>query len=369
MGHRNIQRLLQAALVKGEQFDLGSSDVLQILPEVDDQGYIKIGNGTYSMDVKWYGSSTGNTVLFDVGNDIITLDDVDLALGDLDLLVFGDGRDVIMQYDGTDLDFIAAGPCDVVADGPVRLQGFNATSPRFELKWIAGSQGLPQLNAVTDPPAGDTYNTNAVIALLNADRHFEILGTNASSDDVTLWVEGGIKVETDGADGDQVVLLPNLNTGQSPWETVTWGTDRETIWEAHIKTGSAVTKTQIHAGLKLTDGVGVSLANLKTTDANSAFFYFDADTNAHWYCHTSIANTDVETVTTVDVTADTDFHLKLTIQSDRTCEFWINGTKVYTSTALASTDLKPYIGITAREAAAKHMYIFGQSISREFAAS
>lgn len=345
MSCQNILRLWKEALRLGEPLDLVSGDIVRILPQVDDTGEIHFGDGTTDLDVKVFLGTTSQYVHFDVGNARVYFDGLDfklMSLGDAGYLEF----DTSAQQ--------------VNLAGPVRLRGANDTSPRFELTWVAGAKGIPQLNAVTDPPAGDTYNTAAMTALLIADREFEILGTNASSDDVTAYAEGGIKLETDGASNDQVIILPNLNTGQSAWTTVTWGTDKQTEWSAHIKTGSAITKTTIWAGLKLTN------TSVTATDNDQAFFRYDADTNSgKWQAVSSIGGTDDAADAGVTVAINTEYHLKITIDSSRLARFYINGALVKTSTALTdATDLIPYVGIQATEAAAKHMYVFGQAISR-----
>src|SRR5947199_345765 len=90
-------------------------------------------------------------------------------------------------------------------------------------------------------------------ALMIADRDFELLGTNMTTALCTYNVEGGIKLTTAGADGDQGILLPNLNTNQTPWQVVTWGSDQSAEWQCHIKTGASIANCIIWAGLKLTN--------------------------------------------------------------------------------------------------------------------
>jgi len=318
MSYSNILRLLTAALKDGEAVDLASGEILKILPKADDTGEINIGDGTNSIDVQWFGSSANNSVLFDVGNDIVTFDGVDLAL-----------------------------------DGPSRLQGFNALSPRFELKWVAGQRGKPSLN-------GDIQNAAEATRMI-ADPDFEVLGTNASSDDVAFYAEGGIKMETDGANHDQVILLPHLDANQSAWTQVTWGSDKQTKWQCHIKTGSAITNTVIWAGLKLTN------TSVTATDDDQAFFrYQDGINSGKWQAINSIGGTDTSTDAVVTVAADTEYVLQISIDSSRIARFYIDGVLVKTSAALTNAkDLIPYIGIQGEGAAeAKHLYVFGQSISR-----
>ncbi|MHC4121712.1 MAG: hypothetical protein ACYSWO_29930 [Planctomycetota bacterium] len=97
-------RLLRSALVNGERFALVAGDILQFLPDVDDTGYLSIGNATYAMDFKWFGSASSKYVLFDVGNSRLTLEDIDLHLGDNDSVTFGDGSDQVLKWNGTYLE-------------------------------------------------------------------------------------------------------------------------------------------------------------------------------------------------------------------------------------------------------------------------
>jgi hypothetical protein len=300
----------------------------------------------------------------------------------------GTGDDVTFAWDGTDLDVLPAADDSVMnfgngtlnfdwklfgnialayllwdasaselsTSGPVRLSRMNNLSKRYELKWVAGQRGKPGINADINSA------TEAVREI--ADPDFEVLGTNGSTDDVTYHVEGGIKVETDGADGDEVIILPHLDTSQTAWAAVTWGTDQETAWEAHIRTGSNITNTIIWAGLKLTN------TEVTATDNDQAFFRYEDDVNTgKWQAVSSIGGTDSATDAGVTVAVDTEYHLRVSIDSSRLARFYINGVLVKTSGALAdATDLKPYIGIAADGAgAAKHMYVYGQAIGRKYA--
>ena len=77
---------------------------LIIMPAMDDVGAIIIGDGTNkSMDFLWYGSTVNKYVQFDLGADKVTFEDVDLYLGDNDMLVFGDGADVTIKWDASKL--------------------------------------------------------------------------------------------------------------------------------------------------------------------------------------------------------------------------------------------------------------------------
>lgn len=84
MSSSNILRLLRDALVlNGERLDLVSGNVLKVRPLADDTGSINIGDGTYDMDVKVFLGSTGEYVLFDVGNSQLDLQCPLALTGDL----------------------------------------------------------------------------------------------------------------------------------------------------------------------------------------------------------------------------------------------------------------------------------------------
>jgi len=259
-------------------------------------------------------------------------------------LVFGQkypNQNAGIEFDGVPLEM----------SGPNSLTGFNALSTRYELRWVAGQRGKPSLNADIQNAAEGTR--------MIADPDFEILGTNASSDDCTFNVEGGVVIETDGADNDQVIILPHLDANQSAWAQVTWGTDQETAWECYLKT-SAITAVTIWAGLKLTN------TSVTATDDDQAFFRYAAATNdGKWQAISSAAGVDDAADTGVTVAADTTYRLKIAIDSSRVARFYINNALVETSGALVTAkDLIPYIGVHANEAAAKTIIVYGQNISR-----
>ena len=248
----------------------------------------------------------------------------------------------------------------------------SLASDRFRLDWVAGKYGIPGIDADLEVTTADDTNDGAIVALLvtaiATDKEFEVLGTNASSDDVTLNPEGGITMETDGASNDQVLLVPHITNPVSPWMGVTWGTDQEVSWECKIKTGAAISDQAIVAGLKLSNTPTIA------TDADQAAFYYRTDhgtITANWVCVTSGAaiGADDGVDSGVALAINTDYHLRITIDAGRVARFYINGQLVETSDALDDiTDLIPYIGIEDVGAgAAKTLIVRGQSISRNAA--
>ena len=208
----------------------------------------------------------------------------------------------------------------------------------------------PALNAVATAPLTDADATAAandaiIIARGIASRDFEVLGTNmttalatfdAGSDTVG---RAGITLTTAGADQDQAILAPHLDTNQSAWTGVKWGTENQLEWECCIST-NAIDNQKVWAGLKLTND------QLAITDANSIWFCYATDatngqtlstndntamavdgTGMGWHVVYSIADVFYTTNLGIDVAANTNYHLKIAIDSDRKASVFVNGTQ------------------------------------------
>jgi len=189
---------------------------------------------------------------------------------------------------------------------------------------------------------------------------FEILGTNVAEANVT-WATtiGGLELKTATTSGDQVIVLPHLDTLQSAWTGVKWGTENQVIWEAVIRTGASVAAVVIWAGLKLTN------TSVVATDDDQAFFRFDASADTNWKAIYSIGGTDSSNDTGVAVAANTNVYFRIELDSDRKAHFFINEVEVLVSTALTNdVDLIPYVGVQTGAAAAKIINLVSQRISR-----
>ena len=247
----------------------------------------------------------------------------------------------------------------------------------------------PGLNAVSiiDP---DADSASALAAYVIANRDFETLGTNMTTALTTFSAtHGGILMTTAGADQDQAILLPHLDTNQTAWSGTKWGTENSVEWECSISL-PAIDNQKVWAGLKLTND------QLVATDNNQIFFKFQTDaTNSeafsdftYWHLVHSIGGTDYISQIPVTVAADTPYHLKIVIDSDRKATCFINGVQYNVTSTAGSTggtavtavqpgvaaaktaaltndvDFIPYIGIEAGAAAAEAINVHYQSISR-----
>jgi hypothetical protein len=175
-----------------------------------------------------------------------------------------------------------------------------------------------------------------------ANNNFEILGANMTSALVTFSAtNAGLLLTTATADNDAAIIAPHLDTKQTAWAGIKWGTENQVEWTGSIKTGSSVATTGIWCGLKLTN------TEVIATDNDQAYFRYNTDdSNTTWHVITSRAGTDVDFDTGVAVAANTQYKMQIKIDAFRVPRFYINDVLVYTGAALENDiDLIPYIGV------------------------
>lgn len=190
---------------------------------------------------------------------------------------------------------------------------------------------------------------------------FELLGTSAVSADLSANTGGGLNLATHGGATDSAILAPHLDTNQTSWTTTLWATSKSVEWGCTIQTNSALTNTTLWAGLKLTN------TPTQATDNDQVFFKYANGTHTTWQAMSSIAGTDTTTDTGVTLAVSTQYRLWITINSDRKATFWIDGIPYYTTAALTSANLIPYIGVlSATDATAKTLVVRNCWISRLF---
>tara|TARA_Y100000004_G_scaffold119329_1_gene134099 strand:+ start:199 stop:1095 length:897 start_codon:yes stop_codon:yes gene_type:complete len=259
--------------------------------------------------------------------------------------------------------------------------GLKDTRRYYLEEWF---KQLPKLNAVNiiDPDADDA---SALALHVSANKDFEVLGTNMTSALSTRnSTAAGIVLTTAGADQDQAIVCPHLDSNQTAWTGTLWGTENQVHWECSINT-NAIDNQKLWAGLKLTND------QLIATDANQAFFKFQTDaTNSEafddytllHFVH-SIGGTDYISALPITVAANTNYHLKIEFDSDRKMSIFVNGQQYNITSTAGSTggtavtsgttksaamtddiDLIPYIGIEAGAAAAEAVDVHYQCISR-----
>ena len=281
-----------------------------------------------------------------------------------------------------------------------RTQGFGLMDARRKYLYEPFLQ-RPGLNAINiiDPDANDA---TALAVTQAANKNFETLGTNYTTALTTFSAtQAGIVMTTATTDEDQAILLPHLDTNQTAWSGTKWGTENQVEWECSISL-PALDNQKVWAGLKLTND------QLPQTDADQAYFYYATDaTNgqlidnyAPWYFIQSVNGTDYLTNLGITVAADTMYHFKISIDSDRKPSIFVNGVQ-YSATTTAITafdgstsvtgttqatiaanysatnantqkgpalkndvDLIPYIGIECGAGAAEVLNVHYEAISR-----
>ena len=229
----------------------------------------------------------------------------------------------------------------------------------------------------------DQASTVEVQRALN--RNWEALGTNMTTALCTFAsTSAGVLATTAGADQDQAILTPHLDTAATAWAGTKWGTENSVHFETSIML-PALDNQKVWAGLKLTND------QLVATDANQAFFKYQTDaTNseafddyAKWHFVHSIGGTDYISQLPITVAANTPYHLKIEIDSDRKASIFVNGQQYNITTTSGSTggtavttgttksaaltddvDFIPYVGIEAGAAAAEAVNVHYVCCSR-----
>ena len=248
----------------------------------------------------------------------------------------------------------------------------------------------PGLNAINiiDP---DADNASALAITQAANKNFETLGTNMTTALTTFSAtQAGILMTTAGADQDQAILLPHLDTNQSAWAKVLFGTENSVEWECSISL-PAIDNQNVWAGLKLTNAPELA------TDDDQAYFNFltDADNSGQTFTDFtklhfvySVGGTDYISQLPITVAAATNYHLRIKINSDRKATVFVNGIQYNLTSTAGSTggtavtavepgkqvtlssalsndvDLIPYIGIEANAGAAEAINVHYCGISR-----
>jgi hypothetical protein len=229
----------------------------------------------------------------------------------------------------------------------------------------------------------DQVSTVEVQRALN--RNWEALGTNATTALVTFAsTSAGVLATTAGADQDQTILTPHLDTAATAWAGTKWGTENEVHFETSIML-PALDNQKVWAGLKLTND------QLVATDDDQAYFKYqtyatnsEAFTDfAKWHFVHSIGGTDFISQIPVTVATNTPYHLRFEIDSDRKAAIFVNGIQYNVTSTSGSTggtavttgttksgaltndvNLIPYVGIEAGAAAAEAVNVHYVCCSR-----
>lgn len=252
-------------------------------------------------------------------------------------------------------------------------RGFQYGGAMTHLKLEEFFTKRPALNAVLAGwAAGDVPYTIA-------NRDFEVLGTNMTTALCTFATPPitGITLTTAGADADQAILTPHLDTAQSLWAVVNqWKSNYSPRFEAWIRTGAAITKQIVQLGFQLTNAMDVDEATI--TDADLIVFRYSSEAASnptYWKCVSSRGGVDViDALRSIPaVAADTWYHFVITIDSNLKPHIYVNGYDLTSQLSAAgqaalvtAKAFIPYIGIAGNGTApgAKAMSVRYLSCSR-----
>ena len=226
-------------------------------------------------------------------------------------------------------------------------------------------------------------------------QNFLVNGTNMTDALVTYDQDyPGAVLTTGGTDNDSAVIRPHLGTKQSQWSLAgAFDSQREVQWECVLTTGASIAGASIAAGLKLDTLDGGDDAFLTTTDSDAAYFLYSSvadaktmaavTTPANWHFVFSTGGADFVTDIGLAVAANTQYHLKVTIDSSLLVRIYVNGTQYgIASTAVAAgttqpvattastaittnKDLIPFAGIQVLAGAARHVRVHSMHINKK----
>lgn len=221
----------------------------------------------------------------------------------------------------------------------------NEHVPEGQDRWVHHTNFMlrPGINANRDVPAGDTYNTAQMQLGVDKDAEWEALGTNVTSALVDHDANGGLILTTAGADGDEIILCPHVNSSVSGWKSRIMESAASPYFRARVRTQASVTKFIMWAGLKLTN------AEAKATDDDQIYVRVEDDViSGEFEIVGSRDGTDTETDTGLAVAANTDYDIQIFVDSARVPRVFINGVLYLTGAALITgEDLLPFVGVAA----------------------
>lgn len=188
--------------------------------------------------------------------------------------------------------------------------------------------------------------------VMQANQDFEVAGTNMTSALVTLnSARGGFRMTSAGAASDQCILQPRLtNANDSRWATG-FNTDQSPKVAFSAFRVTSVAAIKIKVALALTNALDLG------TDADQVGVYFDAASYTYFKTFYSIGGTDSSVATTdgdttVTPAANTEYRVRIEIDSTRKASIYINDVFMLKTPALTTNvALKPFIEIESSSGA------------------
>ncbi len=133
---------------------------LNVIPAADGTDiFFGSSGGDYSLDLKWFGSTGADYVLFDSANNALQFDNVDIKLGDADYIKFGDASEITARWTtGDALEILPTGANSEVYLGstgvPLKVKFFGTSGTTANMQW--DSSGAELIFDLADISMGDT---------------------------------------------------------------------------------------------------------------------------------------------------------------------------------------------------------------------
>lgn len=167
---------------------------------------------------------------------------------------------------------------------------------------------------------------------------WELLGDTPTA---ALDDGGGVLLTTNSSAGQDTIIWPHQDAGQSAINALAWDLSVPTVFDTLIKP-TAVAAQNLYAGFKLTAALDL------TTDANAIFFY--STNGGNWQIATSIAGTDALVDTGVAPANATPQRLTMIsgftdASGTEQVRCFIDGVLVATVDSPTTGALKPFVGI------------------------
>jgi len=214
--------LLYHALTGNESLPLQSGETLEVLPSVDDQGALNVGDGTTDMDVKVFLGSTAEYVELDVGNSRVNLGADDTGI---DLVANGATASANMTWDASADELVFNGASAIRPKYEIVNKTASYTITSADFGKIFTNRGDGDAIIFTLPAASG--NAGEVVEFYSvSDNDFSVTGTDeelVTLNDLTAdkvgWatasekIGGGFKAICDG----------------TSWLMIPYGTETQTL--------------------------------------------------------------------------------------------------------------------------------------------
>lgn len=172
---------------------------LNIIPALDHSDiFFGSSGGSYSLDLKWFGATGADYVLFDSASNLVNFVGVDMEFGDSDHLYFGNDSDYDISYDGTLLSIM---PGTTGMDHTDILIGATGGSKSLDVKWL----GDAATNYVLLDSTNNLMILEDVDIVLGDDDELRIGSTGTAGDIVIAWDGTELNV-IPAADGTDIFL-------------------------------------------------------------------------------------------------------------------------------------------------------------------